>query len=578
MARSSPTPQAGRARPVPIRRVAGWILACSLCALPAAARARAPRPDAVAGAAGVGESIYLRGVLGSGEPLRGSREGGVAAVGSEAACVSCHRRSGLGSREGNITVPPITGQYLFASRAAEAGELAQPGGESRSGDRDPYTDETVARAIREGLDAQGRPLGLLMPRYALGDEEMAALVGYLKQLDARPVPGVTDTVLHFATIVTPDADPRKRRGMLDVLEKFFAQKNRAPLKPSPVLRTSRRMRYAKSMYLANRQWQLHVWELTGPAQSWRAQLEKRLSEEPVYAVLSGIGGSDWAPVHEFCERNGVPCLFPNVEVPVVAERDFYPVYFSKGVLLEAELIAGAILGSHAGPAVVEQVYRAGDGGEAAARALAARLEGHGLAVHRTVLPAGARGQAVAAALRRPALHRGARRPEVPGAEALVLWLRPEDIAAIGEVPARAASVYVSGVMGGLERAPLPPGWREHVVMAYPFDLPEKRIVRLDYALGFFRFQRIPLVDERVQTDTFLACSVLAQSLKHMADFSRPYLVERLQDTLEHRIITGYYPRLTLASDQRFASKGGYLVRFRDSAGTALVPEGDWTVP
>jgi len=44
-----------------------------------------------------------------------------------------------------------------------------------------------------------------MPRFALSDEDMAALVEYLKKLSVRRVPGVTDTVLHFATIVTPDA-------------------------------------------------------------------------------------------------------------------------------------------------------------------------------------------------------------------------------------------------------------------------------------------------------------------------------------------------------------------------------------
>jgi len=566
-----------------IRRVAGWALVSSLCAplLPGAALAagRGPRPSAAEPAAGVGQSIYLRGVLGSGEPLQGNREAGVAAVGSDAACVNCHQRSGLGSREGNVTVPPITGRYLFSSRAPEADAPALPSAESRYEDREPYTDETLARAIREGLDAQGRPLGYLMPRYALGDEDMAALLGYLKQLDPRPVPGVIDSVVHIATIVTPDADPLKRGGMLDVLEKFFAQKNRATLRPTPALRTSRRTRYAQSMFLANRHWQLHVWELTGPAQTWRAQLEKRLAAEPVYAVLSGLGGRDWAPVHEFCEQHAVPCLFPNVEVPVVKERDFYPVYFSKGVLLEAELIARAILASDDHPAAVEQVYRAGDSGEAAAQALAAQLEGHGVTVYGTILPAGARGQAVAAALRRPPLHRGARRQEVRGDRALVLWLRPDDIAALGKVPARASSVYLSGLMGGLERSPLPAGWREHTLMTYPFDLPGKRTVRLDFALGFFRFQRIPLVDERVQTDTFLACSVLAEILKHMGDdLSRPYLVEKLQAMLEHRIITGYYPRLALGSNQRFASKGGYLVRFRDPAGRTLVAQGDWIVP
>jgi predicted GNAT family acetyltransferase len=535
-----------------------------------------PGPAAAAPADGVGQSIYLRGVVGSGAPLEGTREaGGVVTTGADAACVNCHQRSGLGSIEGRVSTPPITGDYLFHSRAHDGSEPVLPYVESLHGNRDPYTDATLARAIREGLDSQGRPLSYLMPRYALGDEDMAALVGYLKKISVRQVPGVTDTVLHFATIVTPDADPVKRRGMLDVLEHYFAQKNLAPLKPTPRMWTSGRTQYSKSMYMANRRWQLHLWELTGPASSWRAQLDEHLAAEPVYAVLSGIGGSNWAPVHEFCEQHAVPCLFPNVEVPVVAERDFYPLYFSKGVLLEAELIAQTILGpdDHPAAGAVEQVYRAGDSGEAAAGALAARLRGRGIKVHSTVLPARARGHGVTAALRRAALRKDAR------GQALVLWLRPADIAALGDVPAGAARVYLSGLMGGLERSPLPAGWREHSLMAYPFDLPNRRGVRLDYPLGWFSFRHIPLVAELVQTDTYLACSLLADVLNRMADnFVRPYLVEQLQELLEHRLITGYYPRLSLASRQRFASKGGYVVHFRDPDGTALVAEGDWIVP
>ncbi len=282
-----------------------------------------PRSAAAGPADGVGQSIYLRGVLGSGAPLEGTHgAGGVVASGADAACVNCHQHSGLGTVEGRLSIPPIAGEYLFHPRTHDGSQAVLPYVEGLHGNRDPYTDATLARAIREGVDSQGRPLGYLMPRFALGDQDMAALIAYLKGLSVRQVPGVTDTVLHFATIVTPDADPAKRRGMLDVLEQFVVEKNRFPLKPSPRMLTSGRTQYAKSMYMANRHWQLHVWELTGPADTWRAQLEKHLAAEPVYAVLSGLGGANWRPVHEFCEQHALPCLLPNVEVPVVAEHDF----------------------------------------------------------------------------------------------------------------------------------------------------------------------------------------------------------------------------------------------------------------
>jgi len=52
----------------------------------------------------------------------------------------------------------------------------------------------------------------------------------------------------------------------------------------------------------------------------------------------------------------------------------------------------------------------------------------------------------------------------------------------------------------------------------------------------------------------------------------------LEGMLEHQVVTGYYPRLSLGSEQRFASKGGYLVRFAESSGTRIAPASDWIVP
>jgi cytochrome c len=513
----------------------------------------------------VGEAIFRDGIAGDGRPVEATHQGQLAMRGAAAACVNCHRRSGLGSKEGNTAIPPIAAQYLFQSRASDD-PLSVPFIDGIRTSREPYTEATLARAIREGVDSEGRPLGYLMPQFALNDADMHALIDYLRALDRRRAPGVTDTVLHFATIITPDADPAKRRGMLDVLEHYFADKNAAPLGATPALRSSRKM-----MFMVNRRWELHVWELRGAPDTWQAQLREHLAQQPVFAVLSGLGGRNWAPVHDFCEHEQVPCLFPNIEVPVESAHDFYSMYFSRGVLLEAELIAARLREPSGAAAAarrvktVLQIYRAGDSGEAAAQALAASLQREGIVVAHHVIAPNAR---VTSALS-GASH----------ADVLVLWLRPSDLAALGDAPPATTSVYVSGLMGGLDRAPLPAHWRDRARVAYPVDLPQGRRVRVDYAFGWFAIRHIPVVDERVQADTYLACGLLAETLSHMVDaFVRDYLVERIDDMLEHRILTGYYPRLTLAPGQRFASKGGYIVRFAPPDGMHVVADSDWIVP
>ena len=528
------------------RLVTASLAIAAACALPECATAAVP--------ASAGESIYLRGVLGSGAPLAGTRaSAGTSTQGADAACVNCHQRSGLGSTEGRIFIPPITGDYLFHGHAHGGDAPPLPDVGSLHGNRSAYTPATLARAIREGVDPQGRTLSSLMPRYALDDADMGALVEYLKSLAVHRVPGVTPSELHFATIFTPDADPVKRRGVLDVLEHYIEDQHRVPLSQ------------------ANRRWQLHVWQLAGPATTWQAQLEHNLHSEPVFAVLSGLAGSNWGPVHEFCEQNAIPCLFPNVEVPVAADGDFYSLYFSKGVLLEAELIGTELarLARDAPHLAVVQVYRAGDSGQAAAHVLTTKLLEHGLSVRDQILTAGvASGRGVAAALR-----------EAGKADALVLWLRPDDVAALGSPPA-VRHVYLSGLMGGLEVTPLPASWRGVARLAYPFATPDHRGAQLNYPLGWFSFRGIPIVAAQVQVDSYLACSLMEEVSKELADrYVRPYLIERLQGMAEHHFLTGYYPHLTLGDGQQFASKGGYIARLTGEHGTVqVVADSDWIVP
>ena len=517
----------------------------------------------------LGESIYLKGMLSPDKPLEGARESGLGVTGAEAACVNCHLRSGLGSKEGEVFIPPVTGEYLFHGRAHGGNDPLLPYVESMHGNRAPYTSATVARAIREGLDSDGRVLSYLMPRYALSDGDMAALIAYLNKLSVSRSPGVTPTTLNFATIFTADADPAKRAGVLDVLQHYVAETNSFPIGPQPRMWTSGKTAYAKSMYMAHLRWQLHEWSLTGAPETWRAQLDQHLKAEPVFAVLSGLGGSNWKPVHEFCEQEQIPCLFPNVEAPPVDQGGFYSLYFSKGVLLEAELIANRLAEDKGPGLVVDQIYRRGDSGEPAAQALVAALKAHGITVRDHPLPSGASDSGLATALR------AAQRAQV-----LVLWLRAKDIAALGSPPTQ-AQVYFSGLMGGLEDAPLPGVWRDRAFIVLPLDTPDRRGVRLDYPLGWFHFRHIPIVAKQAQVDTYLACSLVSQLLRdQIADnFVRAYFVEQLQGMLERRLVTGYYPHLSLSYHERFASRGGYIAHFVPQGTTShLVAAGDWTVP
>jgi hypothetical protein len=174
------------------------------------------------------------------------------------------------------------------------------------------------------------------------------------------------------------------------------------------------------MYRVTRRWRLHVWRLDGRADTWRRQLQAHLAAEPIFAVIAGIGAKTWQPIHAFCEEESIPCLLPNVDLPVVAEQDFYPVYWSRGVLLEADLIARALrseAGSKTPRGRIVQVYRPDDIGAAGAAALRTQFEGGERApVDRVLSGAREAGSKALAALR--------------SGDQVVLWLRDGDLTAL----------------------------------------------------------------------------------------------------------------------------------------------------
>jgi len=85
-------------------------------------------------------------------------------------CVHCHGEDGKGGvpvMMGYVVPADITYEGLTSDEHAE---------------HEPYTNETLRRAIRSGIDPEGRPLDATMPRWDMTDEDMSDLIDYLKTL------------------------------------------------------------------------------------------------------------------------------------------------------------------------------------------------------------------------------------------------------------------------------------------------------------------------------------------------------------------------------------------------------------
>lgn len=501
-----------------------------------------------AGAAGdpvaAGQAIYRDGTLTDGTPLAGIGAAGVVRTGREAACIGCHRRSGFGVAEGPLVVRPITAPDLFGNPAAPAGSprIEHQIGKRR---RPVYDAATLARAIADGVDMDGRQLHPMMPRYGLGERDMAALQGYLRTLYAAASPGVDEQEIRLATVVQPGVDPARREALLGVLQAFVADKN-AAVRSEPARRSAGTMR----MHRAWRKWVLDVWELQGAPESWAAQLESFYRMAPVFALVSGIGNASWQPVHDFSERFGVPCILPQTSVPG-AGPGYYTVYFSRGIALEADALALELRRVAPGRVVV-QVAREGDPeSEAGARALASALADTGVKLEQVSV--GDLG--------------GGFRPPLPEHErvaALVLWLREPDLGKFSETT---MPVYVSGT---LLNGAMPSG--AAVRMAYPWQSPRQAAQRLQRATSWLQARGLGAHARRVAIDAYFAAAITGEALAHLMDsFSRDYLVETVEHEISTTILASSYPALSLGPDQRFASKGLYIATAGELAGEAPEP-------
>ena len=524
----------------------------------------------------LGQRMYREGLLPNGEPMRAFVQRDIEVEGTMFSCQSCHVRSGMGSTEGTVITQPTCGSWLYKPlQGAEMSPRSQARVPSRLDPppvRPAYTDEGVARAIRLGKDPNDRVLDWVMPRYALGGRDMEILVYYLKNLSAAPSPGVDDTTIRFATVIGPGVSPEGRQAMLGPLEAHVRDHN-SQSRPDE-RRAKSGPFYKEEKFAPYRRYALSVWELEGAPDTWPQQLDAFYRKAPVFALLGGITTGEWAPIHEFCERNHIPSLFPITDFPVISATDWYTLYFSKGWYQEGEAAARFLRRADEiprEPAVV-QVYRNEPRGQALAEGFSGTRGTMGLPAAEDVeLAAGAKIDRVFWT-ELAAENRGA---------VLVLWLDGDDLSSIGELAAtelRPPMVLASSSMLGQAALSLPEAVRAFTFLtkadSFPKDEKRSRLA----TERWLEAKKLEITNLEIQAKMYFLGWTLAPMVKMMRDdFYRDYFFDIVDMMRDQYYAIAVYPRLSFGPGQRYASKGCYIVQVTGGDEPKLEKRSNWVV-
>jgi hypothetical protein len=527
----------------------------------------------------LGERMYRNGILPSGKPMEAFIRGDVEVDSTAFSCSSCHLRAGLGSYEGGVVTPPTTGKKLYKPyrRPPSLGDKADDGGRYIYAktviERPAYTRETLAHAMRFGVDPAGQVFNDVMPRYPLSDRDMDILIRYLEELSAEPSPGASETLFKFATIISDDVSPEDRQGLLIPLQRFIDRKNDQKKMYDEFIKFG----YAPTpeMQFAFRNATLDIWELKGGTETWASQLAEYQKRNPVFAVLGGISYQDWHPVHDFCEAERLPCLFPITDFPVVSETGWYTYYFNKGYAQEGEAAARYLnrLDSISKQTAILQIVQDTPAG----KALADGFQKNWKEVERpdvmTITLAGS--QIGDNSFMKKLLEK--HRPEV-----LLLWADASVLKGLPDLVTKLSGskmLFMSSTYLGKQTATIADSVRNNVFITFPYRLKPyvgPKTGGYDSKTPIFTTAR-SFGERRVfSRSTTMLNQATLQGLNLIYDnLYRDHLFDVM--SMQMDVVVQDYERLSFGPGQRYVSKGCYIIQLGPGSNPALLPRSEWVI-
>ena len=238
----------------------------------------------------MGRTIYHQGRTDAGEDIQVSLSGSDSSLSAALfRCVQCHGVWGQGREEGGLHVPPLIPSFLRRSHASL--QTGQP--------REGHTDQTLIRAITQGVDASGVPLHSGMPRYRFTEQQAKAVVAYLKKIGTEEDsdPGVSAQSITVGAAL-PLSGPLAGIGQdaQAVIEGYFRDLNERG-----------------GVY--GRQIRLMVEDAGSNSAQLEAATARLIEREQVFALVGSF---------EFGEAVGTRSLIEQTQVPLLGPLAFSP--------------------------------------------------------------------------------------------------------------------------------------------------------------------------------------------------------------------------------------------------------------
>ncbi|MEW5745722.1 MAG: ABC transporter substrate-binding protein [Nitrospirota bacterium] len=490
-----------------------------------------------------GRHIYIRTESPSGEKIRAYiGKDLMEAPGSAMPCAGCHGMDGLGRPESGVIPTNVTWEHM-----------TKPYGVRHESGRThpPYTGETLARSIAEGIDPAGNRLDPSMPLYLLSKQDMADLVAYMKRLGSLSDPGVSPSGIRIGTLL-PSHGQLTGAGaaMRAAVEAYFMEIN-------------------QQGGLYNRRLELVAAEYGAGATAPVVKARTMIEEGDVFALAAGLFAGAEGEVAALVEAEGVPFIGPLTLFPqdphTLNNATFY--VFS-GLGDQARALVDYATQRQKRPAMAV-VYDSTGTRHGIIEAAREQLRKHGLAAVSVIGFGGGR----------PDAARTVRELQQAGVDSLLFFGSPEALKSVLAEADRVQwqpLVLLAGAQSAKELFAMPLSFHEKIVLSSPTapsDLHGPGAV--EFALLAEKYRLSP-DHKAAQISAYAAARILVEGLKSGGrELTREKLVKALEGL--YRFETGVTPRISYAPNRRTGALGAHIITV-DLVDKTFRPAGDWITP